>query len=143
MQPFQLWQQQLRQGFLFLNFLYVQLSIFKFTTSIINFCFIFVHFIQLVGMRPLERSLEKLDDVRRKKLSEMISGSEGGTSASTGSGQYLFIYLFFPQLKLLLLICSTFTLSHNFVLAYCCAQLWSKLQLQLCPLQRSVLFIYF
>ncbi|CAL0299705.1 unnamed protein product [Lupinus luteus] len=29
-----------------------------------------------VGMRPLERSLEKLDDVRRKKLSEMISGSE-------------------------------------------------------------------
>ncbi|WJX14083.1 Protein MICROTUBULE ORGANIZATION 1, variant 2 [Trifolium repens] len=37
-----------------------------------------------VGMRPLERSLEKLDDVRRKKLSEMISGSEdavpGGSS---------------------------------------------------------------
>ncbi|XP_019427924.1 PREDICTED: protein MOR1-like isoform X2 [Lupinus angustifolius] len=29
-----------------------------------------------VGMRPLEKSLEKLDDVRRKKLSEMISGSE-------------------------------------------------------------------
>ncbi|KAJ1382443.1 Cytoskeleton-associated protein 5, partial [Sesbania bispinosa] len=29
-----------------------------------------------VGMRPLERSIEKLDDVRRKKLSEMISGSE-------------------------------------------------------------------
>ncbi|XP_061370607.1 protein MOR1 [Gastrolobium bilobum] len=29
-----------------------------------------------VGMRPLERSLEKLDDVRRKKLSEMIAGSE-------------------------------------------------------------------
>ncbi|XP_062104839.1 protein MOR1-like [Humulus lupulus] len=25
---------------------------------------------KLVGMRPLERSLEKLDDVRRKKLSE-------------------------------------------------------------------------
>ncbi|TKY51634.1 MOR1 protein [Spatholobus suberectus] len=37
-------------------------------------------------MRPLERSLEKLDDVRRKKLSEMISGSEdavpGGSSAA-------------------------------------------------------------
>ncbi|XP_019426639.1 PREDICTED: protein MOR1-like [Lupinus angustifolius] len=29
-----------------------------------------------VGMRPIERSVEKLDDVRRKKLSEMISGSE-------------------------------------------------------------------
>ncbi|CAJ1976721.1 unnamed protein product [Sphenostylis stenocarpa] len=40
-----------------------------------------------VGMRPLERSLEKLDDVRRKKLSEMISGSEdavtGGSSAAS------------------------------------------------------------
>lgn len=33
---------------------------------------------KLVGMRPLERSLEKLDEVRRKKLSEMIG---------TGSGQ--------------------------------------------------------
>ncbi|XP_024030608.1 protein MOR1 [Morus notabilis] len=41
---------------------------------------------KLVGMRPLERSLEKLDDVRRKKLSEMISGSEGGTSTSASSG---------------------------------------------------------
>ncbi|XP_018439477.1 protein MOR1 isoform X1 [Raphanus sativus] len=37
-----------------------------------------------VGMRPLERSLEKLDDVRRKKLSEMIASS-GGESASTSS----------------------------------------------------------
>ncbi|KAI9124426.1 hypothetical protein K1719_004348 [Acacia pycnantha] len=40
-----------------------------------------------VGMRPLERSIEKLDDVRRKKLSEMIAGSEvappsGSTAAS-------------------------------------------------------------
>ncbi|KAJ7975023.1 protein MOR1 [Quillaja saponaria] len=31
---------------------------------------------KLVGMRPLERSLEKLDDVRRQKLSEMITGSK-------------------------------------------------------------------
>ncbi|XP_044495170.1 protein MOR1 isoform X2 [Mangifera indica] len=38
-----------------------------------------------VGMRPLERSLEKLDDVRRKKLSEMISSSEGGVSACSSS----------------------------------------------------------
>ncbi|XP_015878689.2 protein MOR1 isoform X2 [Ziziphus jujuba] len=38
---------------------------------------------KLVGMRPLERSLEKLDDVRRKKLSDMIMGSEGGTSTGT------------------------------------------------------------
>ncbi|KAF3582062.1 hypothetical protein DY000_02029390 [Brassica cretica] len=37
-----------------------------------------------VGMRPLEKSLEKLDDVRRKKLSEMIASS-GGESASTSS----------------------------------------------------------
>ncbi|KAH7857794.1 hypothetical protein Vadar_016518 [Vaccinium darrowii] len=41
---------------------------------------------KLVGMRPLEKSLEKLDDVRKKKLSEMI-GSSGtgpvGTSSAT------------------------------------------------------------
>ncbi|KAJ4907051.1 Protein MOR1 [Raphanus sativus] len=37
-----------------------------------------------VGMRPLEKSLEKLDDVRRKKLSEMIASS-GGESAGTSS----------------------------------------------------------
>ncbi|KAM7271007.1 hypothetical protein ACFE04_030221 [Oxalis oulophora] len=37
-----------------------------------------------VGMRPLERSLEKLDDVRRKKLSEMI-GSGDGVSTSTNA----------------------------------------------------------
>ncbi|KAL2473261.1 Protein MOR1 [Forsythia ovata] len=35
---------------------------------------------KLVGMRPLEKSLEKLDDVRKKKLSEMIGGSGGGQS---------------------------------------------------------------
>ncbi|WCJ24432.1 ARM repeat superfamily protein [Euphorbia peplus] len=35
-----------------------------------------------VGMRPLERSLEKLDDVRRKKLSEMIGGSGNSNSAT-------------------------------------------------------------
>ncbi|CAI0546153.1 unnamed protein product [Linum tenue] len=38
-----------------------------------------------VGMRPLERSLEKLDDVRKKKLSEMIAGSGSGVTAVTGS----------------------------------------------------------
>lgn len=37
-------------------------------------------------MRPLERSLEKLDDVRRKKLSEMIMGSEVSTSTASSSG---------------------------------------------------------
>lgn len=36
-----------------------------------------------VGMRPLERSLEKLDDVRKKKLSEMIAGS--GSTVSGGN----------------------------------------------------------
>ncbi|KAI3709297.1 hypothetical protein L2E82_39057 [Cichorium intybus] len=35
---------------------------------------------KMVGMRPLEKSLEKLDDVRRKKLSEMIGISGGGAS---------------------------------------------------------------
>lgn len=36
-----------------------------------------------VGMRPLERSLEKLDDVRKKKLTEMIAGS--GSAVSGGN----------------------------------------------------------
>ncbi|KAL3345358.1 hypothetical protein AABB24_024363 [Solanum stoloniferum] len=39
-----------------------------------------------VGMRPLEKSLEKLDDVRKKKLSEMIGGSDGGPPAAFTSG---------------------------------------------------------
>lgn len=38
-----------------------------------------------VGMRPLEKSLEKLDEVRRKKLSEMIGVSGGGASTVAGS----------------------------------------------------------
>ncbi|XP_022036003.1 protein MOR1 [Helianthus annuus] len=38
-----------------------------------------------VGMRPLEKSLEKLDDVRRKKLSEMI-GVSGGGAPTAGAG---------------------------------------------------------
>lgn len=39
-----------------------------------------------VGMRPLEKSLEKLDDVRKKKLSEMIGVSDGGPPATVTSG---------------------------------------------------------
>ncbi|KNA20108.1 hypothetical protein SOVF_055370 [Spinacia oleracea] len=38
-----------------------------------------------VGMRPLERSLEKLDDVRRKKLNEMIGGMGSGPPAGGSS----------------------------------------------------------
>ncbi|KAG0466434.1 hypothetical protein HPP92_018014 [Vanilla planifolia] len=38
---------------------------------------------KMVGMRPLERSLEKLDDVRKKKLSEMIG--DGTLHSITGS----------------------------------------------------------
>ncbi|RHN39553.1 hypothetical protein MtrunA17_Chr8g0345041 [Medicago truncatula] len=41
---------------------------------------------KLVGMRPLERSLEKLDDVRKKKLSEMISGSEDAVPGGSSTG---------------------------------------------------------
>ncbi|VFQ87609.1 unnamed protein product [Cuscuta campestris] len=44
---------------------------------------------KLVGMRPLEKSIEKLDDVRRKKLSEMIVGtseSDGSSVAVPSSG---------------------------------------------------------
>ncbi|KAL5730206.1 Protein MICROTUBULE ORGANIZATION 1 [Ranunculus cassubicifolius] len=39
-----------------------------------------------VGMRPLERSLEKLDDVRKKKLGEMIGDSGGGLLPNATSG---------------------------------------------------------
>ncbi|KAK8936155.1 Protein MOR1 [Platanthera zijinensis] len=38
---------------------------------------------KMVGMRPLERSLEKLDEVRKKKLSEMIS--DGSCHSNMGS----------------------------------------------------------
>ncbi|KAL0922592.1 hypothetical protein M5K25_006587 [Dendrobium thyrsiflorum] len=38
---------------------------------------------KMVGMRPLERSLEKLDEVRKKKLSEMIG--DGTSLMNTGS----------------------------------------------------------
>lgn len=41
----------------------------------------------MVGMRPLERSLEKLDDVRKKKLSEMIGSSGGVAVSGTTSGE--------------------------------------------------------
>ncbi|XP_058078323.1 protein MOR1 isoform X2 [Magnolia sinica] len=41
---------------------------------------------KLVGMKPLEKSLEKLDEVRKKKLSEMIGSSGGGLLPNTGSG---------------------------------------------------------
>ncbi|KAL1560195.1 Protein MICROTUBULE ORGANIZATION 1, variant 2 [Salvia divinorum] len=41
---------------------------------------------KMVGMRPLEKSLEKLDDVRKKKLSEMIGGSTGDPSTLANSG---------------------------------------------------------
>ncbi|XP_073101212.1 protein MOR1-like [Elaeis guineensis] len=40
---------------------------------------------KMVGMRPLEKSLEKLDDVRKKKLSEMIGSTSGGPVTSSGS----------------------------------------------------------
>lgn len=48
-------------------------------------------------MRPLERSLEKLDEVRKKKLTEMIAGSEGGLVPATASGldDSNFIFLLF------------------------------------------------
>ncbi|KAJ1285939.1 hypothetical protein BS78_03G315500 [Paspalum vaginatum] len=39
---------------------------------------------KMVGMKPLERSLEKLDDVRKKKLSDMI-GSASDTVLSSGT----------------------------------------------------------
>ena len=37
-------------------------------------------------MRPLEKSLDKLDEVRKKKLSEMIGVSVSGSPTVAGSG---------------------------------------------------------
>lgn len=41
---------------------------------------------QSVGMRPLERGLEKLDDVKKKKLSDMIAAAGGDATNGTNSG---------------------------------------------------------
>lgn len=41
---------------------------------------------KLVGMKPLERSLEKLDDIRRKKLNEMIGTTGNTQTPSAPSG---------------------------------------------------------
>lgn len=41
---------------------------------------------KLVGMKPLERSLEKLDDIRRKKLNEMIGTTGNSQTPSATSG---------------------------------------------------------
>uniref|UniRef100_A0A0D9V739 Protein MOR1 n=1 Tax=Leersia perrieri TaxID=77586 RepID=A0A0D9V739_9ORYZ len=46
---------------------------------------------KMVGMKPLERSLEKLDEVRQKKLSDMI-GSASDTALSSGTD---YVYLLF------------------------------------------------
>ena len=55
--------------------------------------------LQSVGMRPLERSLEKLDDVRRKKLNDMIGSSESGPSGGGSSGlEFFLIYSSFVYL---------------------------------------------
>jgi hypothetical protein len=45
-------------------------------------------------MRPLEKSLEKLDDVRKKKLSEMIGSSGGGSTAVSSSGLFSLLFGF-------------------------------------------------
>ncbi|XP_074562334.1 protein MOR1-like, partial [Curcuma longa] len=39
---------------------------------------------KMVGLRPLERSLEKLDEVRKKKLSDLIGSSGGGEGLISG-----------------------------------------------------------
>lgn len=95
--PWQLWPRYLFLGFfsLFVELL-TQLSHWP-----LLLCFSF--FIKSVGMRPLEKSLEKLDDVRKKKLSEMIGGS-GGDPASTSSSGLKF---FFLLLKVFHSICCT------------------------------------
>ena len=45
-------------------------------------------------MRLMEKSLEKLDEVRQKKLSELIGVFGSGAPTVTGSGLKMFIYTF-------------------------------------------------
>lgn len=62
-------------------------------------------------MRPLEKSLEKLDDVRKKKLSEMIGGTGGSSTSVSGSG---FFFVIFSHLISHVLGVLSFSLSTDF-----------------------------
>lgn len=47
----------------------------------------------MVGMRPLEKSLEKLDDVRKKKLSELIGTGDPSSVPTSGLESNIFYYI--------------------------------------------------
>lgn len=88
-------------------------------------------------MRPLEKSLEKLDDVRKKKLSEMIAGS-GGVSTAVSSSDLLsfFIHSSMPWSAIYLIIfilISSLHISIDFPL-----QFLLILQEEVCLTQRLV-----
>lgn len=88
-QPWQLWPRYLCPGFV--------LSICRVhSTALLTSVAMFFVLDQSVGMRPLEKSLEKLDDVRKKKLSEMIGGSDGGPPATFISGLKFLCFFKFP-----------------------------------------------
>ncbi|KAH9747550.1 protein MOR1 [Citrus sinensis] len=80
-----------------------------------------------VGMRPLERSIEKLDDVRRNKLSEMIAGSGGDVATGTSSARVQTSGGSVPSVELLLeqlcdkieLKCSVGSISGNVDFDFC------------------------
>ncbi|CAL5382699.1 unnamed protein product [Camellia sinensis] len=84
---------------------------------------------KLVGMRPSEKSLEKLDDVRKKKLSEMIGGSGAGsvglTSVQTSSGS----------------ISSAAAYEGSFVKKSAVSMLSGKKPVQAVPAREDVVFI--
>lgn len=59
-------------------------------------------------MRPLERSLEKLDDVRRKKLNEMIGGMGSGPPAGGSSGWSFILNMYSFDIRCPCLLTSDF-----------------------------------
>lgn len=131
---FQLWQLWLRCIFFFYHFVIVfQDSVSHFQTKL-SF---YYYYPQSVGMRPLEKSLEKLDDVRRKKLSEMIAGSGGVSTAVSSSGLLsFFIHSSMPWSAIYLIIfilISSLHISIDFPL-----QFLLILQEEVCLTQRLV-----
>ncbi|OVA00544.1 HEAT [Macleaya cordata] len=79
-----------------------------------------------VGMRPLERSLEKLDEVRKKKLAEMIGGSGGGLLPGTVSG-----------LNATLIFISLQTAESSFVRKSAASMLSGKKPIQAAPVTKK------
>lgn len=91
-------------------------------------------------MRPLERSLEKLDDVRKKKLSEMIGGSGSGVTSGTNSGIMIFVISRSTSFGRLFFSDVLYLIVFYLVMAW---QLLFRVQAVVCPVWRWVCFFLY